>query len=187
MLEQAAYLNYQQSILLEYNSLGVLTKFIMLKYFWKDLKFSILVKLQNKDFKLEIFIWIVKKTVIAEAKTNLWSQTTTKDINQHYLWGSRIAYTKNQCLPLVDLREEEPKIRAPEVSIFRFNNSKSFTRAQKKKKDCRRQKQQKKWGLEGSSLVNGVNTAKRGEVKGRKINNKNRNRPSRASRDWKDD
>lgn len=43
----------------------------MLKYFQKDLKRSILAKLQNKNIEPESVVQIVKKTVIVKAKANL--------------------------------------------------------------------------------------------------------------------
>lgn len=44
----------------------------MLRYFQKDLKSSILAKLQNKNFKLENFVQIIKKVVVTKTKANLW-------------------------------------------------------------------------------------------------------------------
>ena len=57
---------------------------MMLRYFWKSLRPSILAELQNKDHKLENFLQIVKKAVAAEAKANLRLRATIKDIDQHY-------------------------------------------------------------------------------------------------------
>lgn len=42
----------------------------MLRYFQKSLRSSILAKLENEDLELEIFIQIMKKTVIAKTKAN---------------------------------------------------------------------------------------------------------------------
>lgn len=58
-------------ILLEYDPIKVTTKLTMLSYFRKNLRLSILIKLQNKNLELESFVQIVKKIVIAKAKTNL--------------------------------------------------------------------------------------------------------------------
>ena len=55
----------------------------MLKYFWKGLRPSILAELQNMNHELENFIQIVKKAVVAKAKTNLRSRATTKNMDQH--------------------------------------------------------------------------------------------------------
>ena len=60
-------------ILLEYNLVKASAKPTMLWYFQKDLQTSILAKLQNKDHKLQSFVKIVKKTIVAKAKANLWS------------------------------------------------------------------------------------------------------------------
>ena len=51
-----AHFKYLQLILLKYNLIEVLAKLSILKYFWKDLKLSILAKLQNKNLELESFI-----------------------------------------------------------------------------------------------------------------------------------
>lgn len=50
-----------KSILLEYNLLEAQVKFTMLSYFWKDLKLSILAKLQKENLELESFVQIMKK------------------------------------------------------------------------------------------------------------------------------
>lgn len=65
----------------------------MLKYFLKGLRSSILAELQNEDLKLENFIQIVKKPVVAKAKANLWPQTTTRNIDQHCLQSFWLAHT----------------------------------------------------------------------------------------------
>ena len=70
-----------QSILLAFNLVKASAKSTMLKYFWKGLKPSILAELENKDLKLENFLKIVKKVLVAKAKANLRSWATTKDIN----------------------------------------------------------------------------------------------------------
>ena len=64
----------------------------MLRYFREGLRPSILAELQNEDHELESFVQIVKKAVVAEAKTNLRSWATTKNMDQHCPWGSRSAY-----------------------------------------------------------------------------------------------
>lgn len=60
-----------QSILIKYNLIEASTKSILLKYFQKCLRLSILAKLQNENLKVESFIQIVKKAVVAKAKSNL--------------------------------------------------------------------------------------------------------------------
>ena len=69
--------------MLIYNLIGASAEFTILRFFWKDLKPSILAKLQNKNFELKSFIYIVKKIVVDKAKANLWSWATTKNIEQH--------------------------------------------------------------------------------------------------------
>ena len=65
----------------------------MLRYFRKGLRPSILAKLQNDNLKLESFVQIVKKAVIAEAKANLQPRATTCDIDQICFQGSWPANT----------------------------------------------------------------------------------------------
>lgn len=66
-----AHFKHLQSIFLEYNLIKALTKLTILKYLQEGLKSSILAELQNKDLKLESFVQIVKKTVVAKVKANL--------------------------------------------------------------------------------------------------------------------
>ena len=91
MLKWAAYLEHLQSILLAYDSVGAPAKSTILKYFQEDLRPSILAKLQNEDHELKNFLQIVKKVVIAEAKANLQSRATTKDMDQYCPQNSRSA------------------------------------------------------------------------------------------------
>ena len=143
LLEWAAHLKYLQLILLAYNPIGALAKPTMLRYFQKGLQPSILVNLQNEDHKLKNFFQVVKKAVAAEAKANLRSRATTKDIDQHCLWGSWSANStaaKNQGQSIKDPWEEKPKTRAPEL-LPRSNNPESFAKARREKKDCRKREQ----------------------------------------------
>ena len=132
MLEWAAHLKHLQSILLAYDPVGAPAKPTMLRYFRKGLRPSILAKLQKEDHELESFIQIVKKAVVAETKANLRPRATTKDMDQHYPWGSRSANStraKNQGQSIKDPQEEEPKVRAPESSTSRFSNPESSAKA----------------------------------------------------------
>ena len=81
MLEWAAYLEHLQLILLLYDPVGAPTKPMILRYFQKGLRTSILAELQNEDHELESFVQIVKKAVVAKAKTNLRSRATIKDMD----------------------------------------------------------------------------------------------------------
>ena len=85
MLECKAHLEQLQLILLLYNLVEAPAKSTILRYFQKDLRPSILAELQNKNHKLENFLQIVKKTVTAKAKANLWSWATIKNMDQHCL------------------------------------------------------------------------------------------------------
>ena len=91
VLDWAAYLKHLQFILLEFNPVGALTKPIMLKYFWKDLKPSILAELEHRDFELENFNQMIKKAVNAKAKLALQPCSSTKKIDQNCSWDNRPA------------------------------------------------------------------------------------------------
>lgn len=58
-------------MLLKYELIRASVKSIILKYFGKDLISSILAKLFNKYLKLENFVQIAKKTIVAKVKANL--------------------------------------------------------------------------------------------------------------------
>ena len=76
----------------------------------------------------------LNKAVVAEAKTNLRSRATTKDMDQHCPWGFRSAHitaakASTQGKSIKDLREEKPKFRAPELSTLRSSNPESSAKA----------------------------------------------------------
>lgn len=48
--------------------------------------------LYNKNFKLESFISIMKKAIVAIAKTNLRLGAIIQNIDQSCPWGFRLAY-----------------------------------------------------------------------------------------------
>ena len=82
LLEWAAHLEHLRSILLEYDPIGAPTEPTMLKYFRKGSRLSILAEVQNEDLELKSFVQIVKKTVIAKAKTSLRPWATIWDMDQ---------------------------------------------------------------------------------------------------------
>lgn len=81
-------------------------------------------------------------------KAILWPRTTTKNIDQHYPWGSQLAYSimakaSTQGQSIKDPRVEKPKVQAPESTIPRFSNLEPSIKAwRKKKKNCHKQEQQ---------------------------------------------
>ena len=180
-----AHFKHLQSILLAYDPVEALAKPTMLRYFQKGLRPSILAELQNEDHELENFLQIVKKAVAAEAKANLRSRTTTKDMDQHCPWGSRLANpiaAKNQGQSIKDSREEEPKAWALE-STFRSSNPESSAKAQREKKNRRKWEQQDRQGQEGSTPASGVNSAEPGKADKKKNDDRNRNCLGGAARD----
>ena len=88
ILDWAAHLEHLWSILLEYDPVGAPTKLIMLRYFRKGLKPSVLVELKHQDFKLESFNEIVKKAVNVEAISAIWPCSSTKEIYQNWPWSN---------------------------------------------------------------------------------------------------
>ena len=57
--------------MLAYNLVGAPVKLLILRYFQKNLKLSMLAELQNKNLELESFFQVMKKVVVAKAKANL--------------------------------------------------------------------------------------------------------------------
>ena len=81
VLDCAAHLEHLQSILLEYDPVGVTNKPIILRYFWEGLKPSVLAKLEHRDLELLTFDQMVKKAVNAKAKSALRLCSSTKEID----------------------------------------------------------------------------------------------------------
>ena len=116
MLDWATYLEYLQSILLEYDPIGAPTKSTMLRYFWEDLKPLVLAELEHQDLGLERFDQMVKKAVNANAKSALRPRSSTKKIDQNCSRGNRLANStvaKSQRSAIKELRTEKPKTRGP--------------------------------------------------------------------------
>ena len=188
VLEWAAHLEHLQSILLAYDPVGAPAEPTMLRYFREGLRPSILAELQNEDLELESFVQMVKKAGVAEAKANLRSRATTRDMDQHCPRGSRsatAAKASTQGQSIKDPREEEPKVRAPE-STPRSNNPEPSAKTRRDKKDRRRRDQRGRRGQEGSTPATKVNAAEPGEANKKKNDDRNRNRSGGATRDSRD-
>ena len=107
MLDWVAHLEHLQSILLKYDSVGVLTKLTMLRYFRESLKSSVLAELEYWDLELESFDQMVKKIVDIKAKLALRPPSSTKKIDQNCLrgnWLANSAVTKSQGSDMNDPR-----------------------------------------------------------------------------------
>ena len=143
VLEWAAHLEHLQSILLAYDPVGAPAEPTMLRYFREGLRPSILAELQNEDLELESFVQIVKKAVVAEAKANLRSRATTKDMDQHCPRGSRSAHTtaakaKTQGLLIKDSRVVETKYKPQAIQTSapqHSDNAETSEKARKENKD----------------------------------------------------
>lgn len=91
-IKKVAHFKYLQSILLKYDSIRAPIKPTILNNFWKSLRPYILAKLQNKHFKLECFIQIMKKIVVNKAKANLRPWSIIQNIDQYYYQSSQPTY-----------------------------------------------------------------------------------------------
>ena len=69
--------------MLEYDLVKAPTELIMLKYFRKGLKSSILAELEHQDLKLESFDQMVKKAVDAKSKLALQPRSSIIKIDQN--------------------------------------------------------------------------------------------------------
>ena len=80
----------------------------------RSLRPSILAELQNEDHELKSFVQIVKKEVVAEAKANLRSRATTKNMDQHCprgSWSAHITAAKTSAPQPSDNAETSEKAR----------------------------------------------------------------------------
>lgn len=144
MLDWVAHLKYLQSILLKYDLIRAPTELMMLRYFRKSLKPSILAELEHKDLEQENFDQMVKKAVNVKAKLAFQSCFNTGKIDQNYPYGNQLANStiiKSQGSTMKDSWVEEPKTQGPKslsgpqlsMSSFQYSN-KPFEKAQKEKK-----------------------------------------------------
>ena len=143
VLDWATHLEHLQSILLKYDPVGAPTEPTMLRYFWEDLKPSVLAELEHRDLELESFDQMVKKAVNAEAKSALRPRSSTKEMDQHCPRGNRPANsTKSQGSTMKDPRTEEPKVRSTEApSGPQHSESSKKIRKEKKKEQRRRDRE----------------------------------------------
>ena len=181
VLDWAAHLKHLQSILLEYDPVGAPTKPTMLRYFREGLKPSVLAELKHRDLELESFNQMIKKAVDVEAKSALRARSSTKEMDQNCLWGSRPANStvaKGQGNAIKDSRLEEPKVRDTEAPSGP-QRSESSKKARKEKK--KEQQQRDREHREGSIPATRINTAQTGEPHQKK--KKNQGRLDRVSRD----
>ena len=119
---------------MEYDPVRAPTKPRMFRYFWESLKPSVLAELKHQDLKLESFNQMVKKAVVAEAKSAFRPCSSTKKIDQNCLWGNRPANStiaKSQDSTMKDPRTEEPKVQdpVPLSTPQRFNNNEFSNKA----------------------------------------------------------
>ena len=87
---------------------------MILRYFPKGLKPSILTKLEYRDLKLEIFNQMVKKTFDTKAKAALQPHFSTKERDQNCskdFQSANSIIAKRQDSFMKDFRVEKPKVR----------------------------------------------------------------------------
>ena len=137
VLDWTAHLEYLQSILLEYDTVGALTKLTMLRYFRENLKPLILAELEHQDLELKSFNQMVKKTVDAKVKVALWPRSSTRKIDHNCPCGNQPANStviKGQNSTIKNSRVEKPKTRGPKSSSGSQHFNESSEKAQKEKK-----------------------------------------------------
>ena len=76
---------------MEYDSVGALTKLTIFRYFWEDLKPSILAEPECWKLELKNFNQIIKKAVKVKAKSTLQSHFSIKKMDQNYLQNNQPA------------------------------------------------------------------------------------------------
>ena len=69
---------------MEFDSVEALDEFIMICYFWKSLKPSIKIKMEQQVQALASFKEMVQKAINAEVKASLKSNTMVWDSDIHY-------------------------------------------------------------------------------------------------------
>ena len=107
----AAYLEYLQSILIEFDSKWAPKEGTMIWYFRKVLRLSVIVEMEQRGRELDSFEELVEKVVDAEAKAALRPCSYARKTDQHCLrdsWPS-VAKANTQGQPMKDPRVEEPK------------------------------------------------------------------------------
>lgn len=122
MLEWVAYLEYLQSILLDYDPMRAHLEPMMVKYFQEGLWPSILAEVHHDNLEVESFVQIVRKAVVAEVKANLQFRASVQDMDQHCIQGLRlvhiiVAKSSTQSQLMNDSREKESKARGFELLI----------------------------------------------------------------------
>ena len=107
----AAHLEYFQSIFIEFDSEWAQEEGTMIWYFWKSLRPSVMVKMEQRGQEPNSFKEVVKKAVDAEAKVVFGPRSYACKTDQHCFWGSRpsAGKTSTQGQPMKDPRVEKPK------------------------------------------------------------------------------
>ena len=82
-------MKYFQSILIEFDYEWAPEEGTMIWYFWKGLRSSVKIDMEQRGQELDSFKKLVKKTVDAKAKAALRPRSYARKTNQHFLRGSR--------------------------------------------------------------------------------------------------
>ena len=180
----AAYLEYLQSILIEFDPECAPEEGTMIWYFREGLRPSVRVKMEQRGRELNSFEELVEKTVDVEAKAALRLRSYARKTNQYCLWGNRPSAAKasTQGQPMKDSRVEEPKSR-PQKSkapVSQHSDSaETSEKAQKKKKKNDHQNKRDCRARKGSIPATGVNTTDAENSK-KKRNGSNYRNPSKV-------
>ena len=121
----------------------------MICYFWKDLKPSIKVEMEQQDRKFMNFKEIVQKTVNAEAKTSLRSGTMVQDsdiccFKSHYSSNSIALKVQNKGTTAKYSHPEEHKAKEIRPTLFWAEASEPSKKACKERKKKRHQERRDK-------------------------------------------
>ena len=112
----AAYLEYLQSILLEFDDAGAPEEPYLICFFRKGLKPSIQAQMEQRGCELDNGTEIVEKAVNAKAQANLQPTSYVKDMDQQCLRDNRpITKASTQDNSIKDSRVDEPKARPRET------------------------------------------------------------------------
>ena len=114
MQDWATYLEYLQSILIEFDPNCALEEDTIIWYFWKGFRSSVQVKMEQRGQKLNSFKEIVEKAVNAKAKAALRPCSYTCNTNKDCFWDNwpSAAKTSTQGQPMKDPWVKKPKPRS---------------------------------------------------------------------------
>ena len=169
----AAYLEYLQFMLIEFNPECAPEEGTMIWYFREGLCPSIRVEMEQCGRELDSFKELVKNAVDAEARATLRPRSYARETDQSFLRDSRPSAAKasTQGQPMKDLRVKELKSRPQKSKAPAFQRSDSAEtskKARKEKKKNNRQNKRDCRARKGSTPATEVNTTDANDSKKKK-------------------